>query len=532
MRKKTLYKPFRFHSKSKATFQLSPRLKEKTNKNVPEALVRSFDSNLLTKNQRLNTPSQKCLQKPTNTMSLLARNKQKLNKSTVKLTINLCESEKKSIKNESSLRNSNNYLQNKQPLTPQAKIILFETEENIKKPFPKNTNNNKSGSYNNKNIPSTSLNLSSPAKNTTTNTNNNNNNNNNSSNANTNNNTNSNLDQLSLISLIKSHFQSTQRPPASSLSFYQATRGLGKGSFGRVLLCTHLLTSKPVAIKQIDKSQLKTPIAEKRLLQEIQFLKRLDHPNVIKLLEVFESDLSIFLVTEYISHGNLYTLLKTQKKGRVCEATARALFLQILKGLDYIHSQGILHRDIKLDNILIDSQNRVKICDFGISRLVVPGHRMTEQSGTPAFMAPEILKNQGYSGFASDYWSLGVVLYALLTGTLPFRGNCAAELNENIKRGEFNKEIPASAQAREVIEKLLTVECEKRAGFREICACEWLANEVFSEETVSLLPKKQAINEEIVKIIEKFGVPKQFIEKSIESKALGLVNVCYNTLIG
>ena len=175
----------------------------------------------------------------------------------------------------------------------------------------------------------------------------------------------------------------------------------------------------------IEKSQLKNSTAEKRVLQEIQLLRKLDHRNVVRLLEVFENESAIYLVMEYMDRGDLYTLLKAQKKGRLSEIQTKPLFFQILRGLEYIHSQGVLHRDIKLDNILLDQGMNLKICDFGISRTIVTNHKMTEQSGTPAFMAPEIIAGGGYEGFGSDVWSLGVVLYCLLTGTLPFRGNSA-----------------------------------------------------------------------------------------------------------
>ena len=336
-------------------------------------------------------------------------------------------------------------------------------------------------------------------------------------------------DRKSLISTISKTFSFKSKPPITTPSFYRTKQALGKGSFGKVLLCSQLLTDKNVAIKVIEKAQLKNSIAEKRVIQEIQLLRRLDHPNIVKLLEVFETETTIYIVMEHMDKGDLYTLLKSQKKGRLSEPQAKPLFLQILRGLEYIHSQRILHRDIKLDNILIDQSSNLKICDFGISRTIIPSHRMTEQSGTPAFMAPEIISGGGYEGFGSDIWSLGVVLYCLLTGTLPFRGNSATELNNNIIKGIFNKEIKVTDEAKNLLERLLDVSPESRITLKELWGHPWVTGEVLQEETVSLF-QKNLLNEEIIKKIEGFGYPRDFVIKSMENKTVGHVNVCYYTL--
>ena len=143
---------------------------------------------------------------------------------------------------------------------------------------------------------------------------------------------------------------------------------------------------------------------------------------------------------EYIPRGDLYCLLKESQKPSLSEDYLRKIFKQIVEGMLYIHGQGVLHRDIKLDNILIDNKDQIKICDFGISR-PLPNKKMSEQSGTPAFMAPEIIAGEGYEGFGSDVWSLGVVFYCLVAGTLPFRGNSALELNESILAGVYSNEF-------------------------------------------------------------------------------------------
>lgn len=132
-----------------------------------------------------------------------------------------------------------------------------------------------------------------------------------------------------------------------------------------------------------------------------------------------------------------------RRRRKLKEDVAKHLFKQIIEGLKYIHSKSILHRDIKLDNILLTSEGDVKICDFGVSKLVKAGEIMTEQCGTPAYIAPEVFENRGYEGYASDIWSAGVVLYAMLYGTVPFKASNMTELQKQITKCQttFKDEI-------------------------------------------------------------------------------------------
>ena len=129
---------------------------------------------------------------------------------------------------------------------------------------------------------------------------------------------------------------------------------------------------------------------------------------------------------EICGAGDLLTYVRRRRKLK--EDVAKHLFKQIIEGLKYCHSKNILHRDIKLDNILLSSEGDVKICDFGVSKLVRNGEIMTEQCGTPAYISPEVFENKGYEGYASDIWSAGVVLYAMLYGTVPFKASNMTEL--------------------------------------------------------------------------------------------------------
>ena len=163
-------------------------------------------------------------------------------------------------------------------------------------------------------------------------------------------------------------------------------------------------------------------------------MKKLNHPNITKILELFEEKEYILIIMEYINGGNLFSFLKKHRK--VSEKTAKLLYKQIILGIKYIHEQNIVHRDIKLENILIDLNNNIKICDFGIGRVLSsPDQLLFDQCGTPMYIAPEILlcsKEKGYKGFPVDIWSSGIVLYILISGTLPFSfNNSSSSINES-----------------------------------------------------------------------------------------------------
>lgn len=165
----------------------------------------------------------------------------------------------------------------------------------------------------------------------------------------------------------------------------------------------------------------------KKVRQEYNILKRTRHPNIVRLYESFDTESHIVYVMEVCGGGDLLTYVRRRRKLK--EDYAKFLFGQIIKGLQYVHSKGVLHRDIKLDNILLTSEGDVKICDFGVSKLVQnKNHTQTEQCGTPAYIAPEVFRGKGYKGFQSDIWSAGVVLYAMLYGTVPFKATNMVEL--------------------------------------------------------------------------------------------------------
>ena len=297
-----------------------------------------------------------------------------------------------------------------------------------------------------------------------------------------------------LSKYIKNYYAQNKKYPETNLNFYKYGRLIGQGAFGKVNLGLNILTGRVVAIKSFNKSNLNSNSENmKKILYETNLMKKLNHPNITKILELFEDKEYILIIMEYINGGNLFSFLKKRRK--VSEKTAKFLYRQIILGLKYIHSHNIVHRDIKLENILIDLNNNIKICDFGIGRVLSsPEQLLFDQCGTPMYIAPEILlssKDNGYKGFPVDIWSSGIALYILLSGSLPFNfkngKSVSIEESENNENNNNSEELQFSIinsepkyienisdEARDLLKGLLNKNPEKRLNCDEILAHPWL----------------------------------------------------------
>ena len=276
-----------------------------------------------------------------------------------------------------------------------------------------------------------------------------------------------------LVSYIKDYYKNNNSYPKTSLNFYKIGRILGKGAFGKVNIALHLASGRLVAIKSFNKKKLVTRRAKRKIKTEIEVLSKLRNPFCTQIYDYFETDTHILIVMEYIC-GDLLGFMR--KRSKITESTAKIIFKQIIKGLQYIHKKKIVHRDIKLDNVLIDLTNTVKICDFGVSRILQPGDIMYEHCGTPAYIAPEIFKNEGYEGYSCDIWSAGVTLYYMLAGVQPFKGGKIEELKEIIIKGQYEQIKDISKEANDLINKMLKLNPKERITIEEILKHPWLKN--------------------------------------------------------
>ncbi|XP_052834981.1 MAP/microtubule affinity-regulating kinase 3-like [Drosophila gunungcola] len=252
---------------------------------------------------------------------------------------------------------------------------------------------------------------------------------------------------------------------------YKIIKTLGKGNFAKVKLAIHVPTGREVAIKVIDKTQLNTGNME-RLYREVDIMKQLNHPNIVRLFHVIESERTLYLVMEYASRGELFDHLV--KKGRLQEADARVFFRQLVSAIQYCHSKRIVHRDLKAENLLLDQDMNIKIADFGFSNHFEPNAQLETFCGSPPYAAPELFKGRKYCGPEVDSWSLGVVLYALVSGTLPFDGATLNELRVRVLRGKYRVPYYISLDCENLIKKFLVSTPSKRTTLLAVMSDKWI----------------------------------------------------------
>ncbi|CAH9095782.1 unnamed protein product [Cuscuta epithymum] len=252
---------------------------------------------------------------------------------------------------------------------------------------------------------------------------------------------------------------------------YRIGKTLGHGSFGKVKIAEHLLTGHKVAIKILNRRKMRSPDMEEKLRRETKICRLFVHPHVIRLYEVIETPTDIFVVMEYVKSGELFDYIV--EKGRLQENEARTFFQQIISGVEYCHRNRVVHRDLKPENLLLDSRGNVKIADFGLSNIMRDGHFLKTSCGSPNYAAPEVVSGKLYAGPEVDVWSCGVILYALLCGTLPFDDENIPNLFKKIKGGLYTLPSHLSAGARNLIPQMLVVDPLKRISITGIRQHPW-----------------------------------------------------------
>ena len=261
---------------------------------------------------------------------------------------------------------------------------------------------------------------------------------------------------------------------------YKILDKLGSGSFGKVFLAQNIYTKEKVAMKEIKKSN-KDLLSDGEIKDEIDILKSLDHPDIVRIIESFNTKDSYILVTEYCEGGELYDQVRNQ----LSETQIAVIFKQLLSGLAYLHSHNIVHRDLKLENILIQEIEKskttgedlfnIKIIDFGTARIFDSKRKPQSIVGSSYYIAPEVL-NQKYNK-ECDLWSVGVILYMFIVGHAPFDGCDDEEITTNIQKGVYRKDDKrwkkASKEVKDLIQKLLIYSPKKRLTALEALKHPW-----------------------------------------------------------
>ncbi|KRX10604.1 Protein kinase-like domain [Pseudocohnilembus persalinus] len=258
------------------------------------------------------------------------------------------------------------------------------------------------------------------------------------------------------------------------LDLYEIGSQIGKGSYAIVVYGKEKRKKYEVAIKRYQKKKLMEPGKMRNVRREVNILCNLSHPNVMKLYTIIDSDEHLNLVMELIQGVSLYTYLKARPQRRLSEDKCRRVFTQVVQGIQYLHKKRIVHRDIKLENLLIDEKKKVKIIDFGFSVRTAENQKLTSFCGTPSYMSPEIVSKKEYTGFPSDIWSLGILLFVLLCGCFPFRGENEKDLFIKIRKGKFDIPNHVPIGARILIQKILKVEESDRPLAQDILEDNWI----------------------------------------------------------
>jgi serine/threonine protein kinase len=252
---------------------------------------------------------------------------------------------------------------------------------------------------------------------------------------------------------------------------FTVIRKLGKGTYGKVQLAINKETGQEVAIKTIKKTKIDNEQDLERVRREIQIMSSIEHPHIIHIYEVFENKDKIVLIMQYAPGGELYEYVSQSKV--LDEQEARRLFRQIATAIYYCHQNKICHRDLKLENILLDEKNNAKLADFGLSNVFDKGRQLKTFCGSPLYASPEIVQGSPYEGPEVDCWSLGVLLYTLVYGAMPFDGSNFKRLVKQISEASYY-EPKQRSQASPLIGRLLCADPRRRASILDICTDPWV----------------------------------------------------------
>mgnify|MGYP002626745486 FL=1 len=314
---------------------------------------------------------------------------------------------------------------------------------------------------------------------------------------------------------------------------FKIGKKLGEGRFSIVKLGTHSLTNQPVAIKILDKTKITSIEDKERISREIKIMKKINHFNITKLYTIIETKYIIYLIQEYVQGKELNDYLYT--KGKLSEQEACKFFHQIISGLSYLHHIGIAHRDFKPENILLTNDNKIlKIIDFGLGNMYKKGQLLKTGCGSPCYIPPEMIKEEGYNAEKSDIWSAGIILYLMLCGHLPFYEEDNQLMYDKIIKGDYNVSNFLSEEAKDIIKKILEVDPKKRLSFEEIKEHPWfniIDKKYMMYKGIDIDDNIIPIDEDIVEQMEQIGINKIETRFNLLKNYHNKITTIYNLLL-
>jgi len=283
----------------------------------------------------------------------------------------------------------------------------------------------------------------------------------------------------------------------------------------------------------LEKSRIKDYKDVERINREIKILKQVHHPNVVQLYEIIETEKELYLIMEYVYGGELFDYIVSHQ--RLKEKVASKLFQEMVAALNYIHSVGICHRDLKPENILLCYDKSIKIVDFGLSNMYKQGDLLKTACGSPCYAAPEMIAGQKYCGLKSDLWSAGVVLYAMLSGFLPYEDQKTSNLYKKIMSADYTMPKFLSAEAQSMIDMLFQADPDKRINIQEIRQHPFYL--LHTPETASfgltrsLEDESQVSPQLLTKLEDKLGFSKPAVLKAIATNRHNHMTATYYLLL-
>ena len=306
---------------------------------------------------------------------------------------------------------------------------------------------------------------------------------------------------------------------------------LGSGAFGKVVLGKHIITGETVAIKILDKIILnKTPEDYELVKKEMSILKLVKHKYIIQLYEILQTPNYIFIIMEYCEGKDFMDYILS--KNYLPESEALKYFQQLINALFYLHSQNIAHRDIKIDNILLDQNKNLKLIDFGLSTKYQENKLLDQPCGTIVYSAPEVLEGKLYHGMLADVWSCGIVLYGMLCGYLPFSEDDDGINKKNIIKGNFEMPNNISIGAKNLLKHLLDINPMTRYTLQEIKDHPWFKmNNFFLIQGIIIGYHKIPVDEEVLDLCEKFNFDRNKIKYSVINNKFDEGSALYYLLV-